>query len=188
MALTTATALTLVAIAASAAGTGVAVAGQIEQAKAAEEAGEYNQKVAENNAIAAAQQAQYESERIRKRNLIILGRQKAAVAKAGILDTGSTLDVFLDSAIQGEMDRQAALYSGQTRSGYFRSQGTLARMEGDSLARANYYRAGGTVLSGAGRVASSAYSTNGDTVQGPGGTYVRGYGSGGEAYFPTFED
>lgn len=156
MALTTTAAIALAAVAISAVGTGVAVAGQIEAAKAAEEAGKYNEKVARNNAQAAAQQAQYEADRIRKRNIVILGRQKAAIAKAGILDTGSTLDVFLDSAVEGELDRMAALYGGSLRSTNYLSQGRLARMEGDAAKRAGYYRAGGTLLTGAGNVVSGA--------------------------------
>lgn len=157
MALTTATALALVGVAASLAGTGVAVAGSLEQAAAAKKAGKYNQAVAANNAQAAADQARFESDRIRKRNMVILSRQKAAIAKSGILDTGSTLDVFMDSAVEGELDALAALYSGQVKSGYYQSQGQLARMEGNSQARANYYRAGGTLLSGAGNAAQQGY-------------------------------
>lgn len=168
------------------AGTGVAVASSIEQAEAAEKAGKYNEAVAENNAQAAADQARFESERIRKRNMIILGRQKAAIAKSGILDAGSTIDVFMDSATEGELDRLAALYGGDVRAGYYQSQGKLARAEGDAMKRAGYYRAGGTLLSGIG-AAADRWPT-GDRVQGPGGSYARGYGSGGEAYYPTFED
>jgi hypothetical protein len=145
----------IIGIAIAAAGTGVAVAGQIEQAEAAEKAGKYNQAVADNNALAAQQQAKFEADRISKRNRIILGRQKAAVAKAGILDTGSTLDVFFDSAVEGELDRMAAIYSGQVRSGYATTQGQLARMEAESQKRASYYRAGGTLLSGTGQAATT---------------------------------
>ena len=158
MAIGTTTALALVAIAVSAAGTGVAIAGQVEQAAAAEKAGKYNEAVARNNATAAAQEAQFEAERIRKRNSIILGKQKAAIAKAGILDTGSTLDVFYDSAIEGELDAMAALYTGDVRSGYFRSQGQIARMEGDAAKRAGYYRAGSSLLTGVGGMGQQYYN------------------------------
>lgn len=182
-------AIPFIVLAVAAAGTAVAVHGQIEQAEAAEKAGKYNEAVARNNAQAAADQARFESERIRKRNMVILGRQKAAIAKAGILDTGSTLDVFFDSAVEGELDRMAALYSGDLRSGFYTSQGQLARMEGDAQKRANYYRAGGTLLSGVSGMVGSSYNyNNGQTVQGPGGSYARGTGNAGEAYFPTFED
>jgi hypothetical protein len=166
-----AVAVPFIALALTAAGTGVAVASSIEQAKAAEKAGKYNEAVARNNAQAAADQARFEADKIERRNRLILGRQKAAIAKAGILDTGSTLDVFEDSAMQGELDRMAALYSGDLRSGYYQSQGQLARMEGNSAARANYYRAGGSLLSGIGGTAS-AYDT-----------YRKSQNTG-----PTFED
>jgi len=155
MALTTTAAIALAAVAVSAVGTGVAVAGQMEQADAAEKAGKYNEKVARNNALAAQHQAQYEADRISKRNRVILGRQKAAIAKSGILDSGSTFDVFMDSAVEGELDRMAALYSGTVRSNYATSQATLSRMEGDAAQRAGYYRAGGTLLTGAANVAST---------------------------------
>lgn len=176
--ITTVTALALVATAASVAGTAVAVAGAQEQAAAAKKSGEYNQKVAENNAEASRQQAMFEADKISRRNRMILGRQKAVIAKSGILDTGSTLDVLEDSAVQGEMDRLAALYSGEVRSNYYQSQGQLASMEGNSQARANYYRSAGTLLTGASSVAGSYYNNtrnNGPTFSGSSGGGISNY-------------
>lgn len=164
-------AIPFITLALAAAGTGVAVHGQMEQAKAAERAGKYNQKVNEANAAAAQNAASYEAEQVRRRNRIILGRQKAAIAKAGILDTGSAEDLFFDSAVQGELDVLATKYQGQVQSNYYRSRGNLARMEGDAAATASRYRAVGTLLTGAGQTASSYNS------------YRRSSGSG-----PTFED
>ena len=154
-----------------AAGTAVSVYSATEQAKASEKAGKYNQKVAENNAQAASQQAQFEAEQVRRKNRYILGRQKAVTAKAGILDSGSAFDVFMDSAAQGELDVLATLYTGQVQSNYQRSRGTIARMEGDSAAQGYRYQAVGSLLTGASQGASM-YNRGG---------YSRDTG-------PTFED
>jgi hypothetical protein len=189
-----ATTVAVISAVAAIAGTAVSVAGSIEQAEAAEKAGKFNEAVARNNAQAAADQARFEADRIRKRNTILLGRQKALYAKAGILDSGSTLDVFMDSATEGELEAMSALYVGSIQSNYHRSAGMLAGMEAKSAATAARYRAAGTLLTGIGKVAEQSgpyfegFGNNPRTVQGPGGTYARGTGStpGSVAYYPTF--
>lgn len=145
-----AVALPWIALAVTAAGTGVAVAGQLEQADAAEKTGEYNKKVAENQALAESDKAAYEAARIRKRNLVLMGKQRAAFAKSGVNISGSALDVIYDSALEGQLDSMAAGYAGATAAGYYQSRGQLAGMEGRNAATASRYRAAGTLLTGAG--------------------------------------
>lgn len=153
-----AVAIPFIALAVSAAGTYMAYQAQQDQAKSAEKMGEYNAKVAENNATAAADAARFEANQIERRTRLILGRQKAMVAKAGVLDSGSMLDVFMDSAVQGELDRMAALYAGDVRTRNYISQGILAKAEGSSASSAYRSRSYATLLSGAGNVAGTGYS------------------------------
>lgn len=161
-------AIPFIVLAATVAGAGVAAYSSIEQGKAADEAGKYNQKVASNNAEAARQQAMFEADKVRKRNMLILGRQHAEAAKSGILDTGSMEDVFNDSAVQGELDAMVTNYGGAYKANYYASQGRLARYEGSAAQQASYYRAGGTLLTGAaqaGGYANKQWGNSGPTFE-----------------------
>lgn len=142
-----------VAIIAALASTAVGVTSAIMQGEAAEDAAKYNAAVAENDARAAAEQSQYEAQRIRERNRRILATQRASQASSGLALTGSFEDVQLDSAIQGEMDALAAIYTGQINAGSAEARAQLARLEGRNAKRAGYMKAGGTLIGGA----SSAY-------------------------------
>ena len=148
-----------VAIFAALASTAVGVYSSMAQADAQEDAARYNAAVAENDANAAAQQSQYEAQRIRDRNRRILASQRANQAKSGLALTGSFSDVQLDSAIQGEMDALAAIYTGQINAGSAEARAQLSRMEGRAAKRAGYLGAGGSLLTGASGVASISAST-----------------------------
>ena len=125
----------------------------IMQGEAAEDAAEYNAAVAENDARAAAEQSQYEAARIRDRNRRILASQRVGQAKSGLSLTGSFQDLQMDSAIQGEMDALAAIYTGQIAAGSAQARAQLSRLEGRSAKRAGYLGAGGSILTGASDVA-----------------------------------
>jgi hypothetical protein len=150
----TATTIALAGLAVSAIGAGVAAVGQIEQGKAADKAGKYNAQVAENNALAAQQQAEFDAGRLRKRQLILLGKQRANFAKSGVELSGSATDVMYDCALEGELDRLAVFYTGNVTAGNQRARAGLERMEGSNAKATGYLNAGGTILTGAGRTAS----------------------------------
>lgn len=138
-------------IASTLASVGAAVA----QGEAASSAAKYNAAVAENDAAAAGQQAQYEAQRIRERNKRILASQRASQAASGLDLSGSFDDVQLDSAIQGEMDALAAIYTGQINAGSSKARAQLARMEGRAARTGSYLQAGGSLLTGASKVAGT---------------------------------
>lgn len=160
MAVATTTAIALGALALTAAGTGVAVSSSLEQAAAAEKAGKFNEQVAQNNAIAAQQQAQFEARQVRKHNLVLLGKQRAAVGKSGTLLSGSAAAVIDSSVTEAELDRLATLYTGRAQSSYYRTQGQLAGMEANQRATAARYQAAGSLLTGLGNMAGTASNTN----------------------------
>lgn len=135
----------------SAAGTGVAVAGQLEQAAAAEKAAKFNEQVAQNNATQAMQAAQAEAAMVRRKHAATIGRANAVFAKNGLLMSGSAEDILYDSLIQSELDQMTAIYAGQVQSGYHQSQGMLARLQGESIKGALPYTISGELLRGAGR-------------------------------------
>lgn len=141
-------ALETIAIAVTVASAAASAATSIVQGEAAEDAAKYNAAVAENDARAIAEQSQYEAQRVRERNRRILASQRAGQAKSGLAMSGSFQDVQLDSAIQGEMDALAAIYTGQINSGSAKARAELARLEGRNAKRSGYMSAGASLLSG----------------------------------------
>lgn len=153
--------IALIGVAVSAIGTGVGVATSVQaandQAKAAKAAGEFNNAVANNSAIAANQAAAYEARQIRRRNLLRLGSQRAAGAKSGIDITagGSIDDVIFDSAVQGELEAEAAKYAGAVQSTNYKSRGAMSIFEGKQQASAAGYQGASSLIAGAGSLAQS---------------------------------
>lgn len=140
--------IALVSLALTAAGTGVAVAGQQQQAKAAEDSAKFNAKVNENNAIAAQQQAEAEALQIRRANRLRQGSARAAYGKAGV-DLQAGNDTLYDTGAQGELEALSALYAGQTQSSYYQSRGVAARYEGRNAKAAAGWNNASTIIGGA---------------------------------------
>ena len=146
-----------VAAAGATAGTVVSLQAASAQADAAKKAAEFNSAVANNSAIAANQAAAYESRQIRRRNLLRLGSQRAAGAKSGIDITagGSIDDVIFDSAVQGELEVQAAEYAGAVQSANYRSRGAMSIFEGKQQASAAGYQGASSLIAGVGSLGTS---------------------------------
>ena len=153
--------IALIGVAVSAIGTGVGVATSVqaanEQADAAKKAAEFNNAVAQNSAIAANQAAAYEARQIRRRNLLRLGAQRAIGSKSGIDITagGSIDDVIFDSAVQGELEANAAEYAGAVQSANYRSRGAMSVFEGRQQANAAGYKGAASLIAGAGSLAQT---------------------------------
>ncbi len=138
-------------------GAGVGAYAAIQQGQAQEAAAKYNSKVAQNNAIMAQQQSSLEAARIRRKNLQIIGMQRAAQAKSGVaLDSGSAADVAYDSKVEGEMNALTALYTGKISANSSIARSKLDLLEGENAVTGSYFNAGSTILTGLGN-ASSAY-------------------------------
>lgn len=139
-------AIAAIAVAAASAGAGAYTA--VSAGKAAEASGKYNAAVQRNNALMAQRSAKFQADRIRKRNLLLMGKQRASFLKSGV---NVSEDVILDSQIEGELDRMAAIYSGATTSQAYVAQAKLSEMEGRNARRAGTAGAVGSVLGGAGQ-------------------------------------
>jgi hypothetical protein len=95
-------------------GSGVSALGAIQQGQAQSQAAKYQAAVDRNNTILANRAAADAVERgkeaeatQRRKNTVLLARQRAAVASSGIeLGTGSPLDILGDTAQFGELDAQ----------------------------------------------------------------------------------
>lgn len=148
----------VVGAAAAAAGTGVAVYGAQQQAVAAEKAGKYNARLAENQALQAQYAGQVAAREQRARGLRVLGLQRSLTAGAGVTPEGSPLLVMMDTAAQSELDAQNALYTGQVQAESDLARATYARYQGRSASQAAQIGAGATLLQGFGNVAGRASS------------------------------
>lgn len=153
MALTTITAISLGLAALS---TGIGVYSAVSSAAAASDAAEYNAKVAENNALAAAQQAEYEANQIKQRNRRLIGRQRVALAKAGVIGN-TAADLLTDSTVQGDLDVQAAYYKGHVGSSAEVSSGRLYRAQGKNAKATGAFSAVGSLVGGAASGVDSYY-------------------------------
>lgn len=151
MAIATATAIALAAVAAS---TALGAYSAVQQGEAAEDAAEYNAKVAENNAQAAADQAAAEALQVRRAARLRAGTQRAGYGKAGVDLSGSAEDVYIDAGTQGELEALSTLYAGATQSGYYQSRAVGSRFEGRQARAAGNLNAAATVIGGLGTGAS----------------------------------
>lgn len=153
---TTALVLGIVAAASAAAGTGVAVAGAQQQAEAANDTAKYNAKIAENDAIAASQQAEAEAAQIRRKNRLLGGAQRAGYGKAGV-DLSGANDVIADAGAQGELEALSALYAGDRAASFNQSRAVSSRLQGSQAVAAGRYSAVGSLIGGIG---NTAYALN----------------------------
>ena len=180
----------------SLAGAAVSAYGQMQQAKAANAQADYQSKVANNNARTAEMEAQYaeqqgqkNAEAQRRRTAVLVGAQRARMGASGaVVDSGSFLDLTLDTAHQGELDAMALLEEGQMEAWRARIQGTNYQAQGKlfGMSKTNpYIGAAGTLISGAGQAgmgmmggASSGFNVGGarGTSTGTGGGFNMGGG------------
>jgi hypothetical protein len=151
----TATTLAIASIAVAAVGTAAGTYSSVASANAAEDSAKYDAQVNRNNAVNAQNQAKYEADRIRKRNLLVLGKQRAGFSKSGVELTGSAEDVIYDSAIEGELDRQAALYSGKLGASAYTARARLRDAEAVNAKTGGYFNAGASILGGSSDVISA---------------------------------
>jgi hypothetical protein len=135
---------------AAVAGSAVAAYGSIRQGQYQQAANEYNAQIAERDALAAQQKAEYDAETSERKFKMLLGKQKALYAKAGVdISEGSPLLMMTFQAEEAERDRQAILYSGKTAAQSDMDRGNLFRFSGSNAATSGYISAGSTLLTSA---------------------------------------
>ena len=152
-------------------GVGLAISamGAMQQAQGAQQSAEFNAQVAANNSITSRQRAIQEhdvgkvtaaKEALKARQLI--GLQRATLAGNAVrVDAGSAADITADTQIQAQLDT-ATIRENSARSALgflvqganFDAQGGLILAEGSNRASAINSKAVGSLLTGAGSVAS----------------------------------
>lgn len=140
------------------AGIGMSAYSQYEQGRSQNEWSQYNAAIAERDAKASRQSAEYEAGRKRKETERLLGRQRALYSKAGVTFEGSPLLLMEETAAEGEIDALMIQREGKLRASRYQSEAELSRMKGSAAQRAGYWGAGSTLLTG-GSSAASVYGS-----------------------------
>lgn len=138
---------------------GMSAVSAISGASQQKAAAKYNAKVAENQAIAARQQASANAKMQRRSSEKKIGSMQAAYAASGVSIEGSALDVLEESARNAEMDRQNIIYGGELRA--IGSEGTaqLERYQGKNAMTSGYLSAAGSLF----KAGASAYGGFGNS-------------------------
>jgi hypothetical protein len=150
-------------------GSGVmAAGGAIQQGRAQKQQANYQAAVERNNATIAGWQAedaqhrgQIEEQRQRLQTARLRGAQRAGMASNGVeIDSGSPLDVLMDTAQLGELDAltvrsnaEREVYGLRNQQSNLTAQSGLTRLAGRNAQQASYISAGSSLLS----TAATAY-------------------------------
>jgi len=172
-------------------GFGVQAYGQIQQGKANQARANYQAAVARNNQIIANRRAEdarrrgtYEANLQRQKSRQLVEQQRASIAGAGVLvDQDSALGTIIGTAGLGELDALTIQSNAEREALQFEAQGVnfqteaqLRTFEGKQAVSSSYLKAGGTLLTGFGSVASKWYIFNKLGSTGGGGFSGAGQG------------
>jgi hypothetical protein len=153
------------ATAATVASGAIGAYGAIQSGQAQKKQARYQAGVERNNATIAGWQAQdatqrgqIEEQRQRLATARLKSSQRAAFGSNGVeIDSGSPLDVLMDTAQLGELDAltirsnaEREAYGFRSQSGNLMAQAGLTQMAGRSAQQASFVSAGSTLLSTAG--------------------------------------
>lgn len=148
------TALTVASMAMSA--TGMLVSG-MQQAQQQKDMYAYQSAVANNQAIAAQQSAQYEAARQSEKANKLKAQQETMFASSGMVGTeGSPLALMADTAASAELDRLSILHNGQLAYLRGQSQATGYNFAGQIAQDTAYTKMGTSLLGLAGNAAVGA--------------------------------
>ena len=144
----TASTLATVGSVAMAGMTGLSALGSMEQGKQMQQMGEYNAQVAQNQAIAARQKADFDLKQQKRQAAQFKGTQRANMSATGgeLLDMGDVKDM---SATDLELEALGIKYGATMDQTAAQQRATLARMEGAAGKQKAYSEAGSTLLTGA---------------------------------------
>lgn len=137
---------------------GASAYGTYEQGKAQEDAAKYNQKIAENQAALAQQQADIDSDTMKEKHRRMLAEERTIEGASGTETTsGSPLLVVSDSARQMQRDIYLTKYGGAVRAGGFQQQAGLQGLYARTYGRQAEVGAGVSLLSSGARIGGQAY-------------------------------
>lgn len=124
-------------------------------ARQAEQLGEYQAAVTENEAVVLARRRTDQEISVRSQAERLKGVQRVATAKSGVQMTGSALQSLADTYFSTERDAQRIQYAGSLEQTMAASQAAMSRIEGKSRKAAFNMQAVSSLLSAAGGYASA---------------------------------
>jgi len=142
------TGLEIAALATAAAGTVTSAVSAIQQGKSAQNLANYNAQIAQNDAIAARQKAEFDARAQERQARLFAGTQRASMASTGgeLLDMQDVVDM---SAEEAELENLAIRYGGEMGYRAGQQRATVARMEGAAAKQRATGQAVGSLLTGA---------------------------------------
>lgn len=134
------------------AGSAMNAFGQIIGGNQAKKAADYNASIYEQRAGAARTAASINETRNMRRAESLIGSQRAAYAGAGVsADTGSPIDVAVDSLANEYLDIAIDRYNHEIAASGYEADAAMSRYEGKQARRESTFKAGMTLLEGASR-------------------------------------
>jgi len=148
-----------VSLAATAASAAMSYVGARQQAKAAEQAAEYNAKVQEQEAVREEMESREERIRLRIQGKKTAAKQRVKMAQSGIVaESGSSLLAMAEEAMNQELAVNDAARASNIRAGHLREGAKMERFEGKSIAAGKRAEGRANLLSGASRMANQYYN------------------------------
>jgi hypothetical protein len=154
--------LAAAAIAATALSSGIGAYGSIMQGNATAAADKYQAQVAQDQGLAAETATRINEQQTYRQGDQLLGRARAAAGASGVnVNSGTAL------LNQGDIERQTQqnvanqTYNAELQTWQGNNQASLLRAEGSQAQTAGYLGAAGTLIGGAGQVASKWLNLNG---------------------------
>lgn len=139
------------------ASTAVSAAGTIAAGNAAAADAEFQAKQMEQRAAEERAASQREAAEKRNESRLLQSRQLALGAASGAGTGGSLLETMLDTEAEGELQALTSLYAGENRARGLQDSAAAARRTGRAARQGAFFRAGGTLLSGAGSAYKGRY-------------------------------
>jgi len=124
-------------------------------AKQAEAVGEFNAKLAENEAVILRRAKVREESNLRKASERTVATQRVATAASGIEMSGSALDALADSYFNTEMDALDIRYAANIEETAKKSQAALSRAEGRAKKQAYQLASYQSLLEGGEKLAKA---------------------------------
>jgi hypothetical protein len=131
-------------------------AGHIMEGQAAYEAGKFNRRVAETNAVNAERDGTVDEARIRDAARFAMGAQVAAQASGGFqAGTGSAIDALKESAVNSAVAQLQARRQARSAATASRTQGAIAYAAGRNAQTAGYMNAAKSLIDDYGKAAAA---------------------------------
>ena len=129
-------------------GAGVSAVSSMQQGKSAQNLANYNAQVAQNDAIAARQKAEFDATAQERQARLFAGTQRASMAFTGgeLLDMGDVRDM---SAEEAELENLAIRYGGEMGYRAGQQRATVASFEGAVAKQKATGQAASSLLTGA---------------------------------------